>query len=315
MSHSFDDHFEWCSTLGDFAQVYAEMGLRVLPLARGGKKPGNASVGVHHATRDRNVISDWWRRTPNANIGVATGGGLMVLDLDRHDADGPAEMLKAAQEHGLSFPDPVPWTRTPKNGVHLWMRWPWAGAQSRKWIRPGVDTRGEGGYVVAPPSGLVMPRLEAGQPQLERIVPYTWESGCPCELPEIPVSLAQWLATDPGTNQSWESERLFTLNGQQDVKVLNASEVARFIQPGQRNNALAVRAASLYRRHGTDDRGNALVTEEMRSIWERMDNSGFPWSEVVTILTHARAFVKRKEAEEKRWAESTNPGWLRKMGG
>lgn len=307
--HSADEHFAWCSTMHAFAQVYADSGFAVLPLMRGGKRPspvaGNFG-GVHNASRERNRVSAWWGASPHANVGVACGyasGGLIVIDIDVKHVNGYRSLHEECLRLGLAWPVRLPPTaETPSGGMHIWMRWPWVGGvPGRTGLLPGVDVKGDGGYVAAPPSGLVMPRLEGGQPGTERIVPYSWSNGCPCELPAITPSMGEWIATSPASGAA---------GGVASGASSNDALVA-----GNRNNALSAKAASLYRRHGTDDRGAALVQEEVRSTWERMDNSGFPWSEVVTILTHARAFVKRKEEEERRWAESTNPGWLRKMGG
>ncbi len=80
-------------TILDFALYYANEGLRVLPLhsARSpdscscgrancssvGKHP-RTQKGVKEATCDRQQIKEWWRRYPDANVGIATGDGLLV---------------------------------------------------------------------------------------------------------------------------------------------------------------------------------------------------------------------------------------------
>ena len=69
----------------DAAIEYASMGMAVFPLKPRDKKPITAH-GVHEATTDFDQITKWWKKNPNANIGIACGqvsGGLTVIDVDR----------------------------------------------------------------------------------------------------------------------------------------------------------------------------------------------------------------------------------------
>ncbi len=92
-------------------------------------------------------IRDWWTRWPNANIGMATGAlsGVIVLDCD----SGEARQLALARG-GLER-TPAVWTGTP-GGTHFWMAHP--GYEVRNFAKdiPGTDFRGDGGYVLLPPS-------------------------------------------------------------------------------------------------------------------------------------------------------------------
>lgn len=92
-------------------------------------------------------LEQWWsKRWPQANIGMATGAfcGVVVLDLDSGEA------RKAALDRGIP-PTPTVFTGKP-GGVHVWFRHP--GTELRNFARrlPGLDFRGDGGYVVVPPS-------------------------------------------------------------------------------------------------------------------------------------------------------------------
>lgn len=92
-------------------------------------------------------VRDWWTRWPTANIGMATGAlsGIIVLDCD----NGEARQLALA-EGGLEKA-PAVWTGTP-GGIHFWMKHP--GYEVRNFVKdiPGTDFRGDGGYVLLPPS-------------------------------------------------------------------------------------------------------------------------------------------------------------------
>jgi hypothetical protein len=108
--------------------------------------------GFKDATTDENTIIDWWRRWPEANIGLATGSasGVVVLDVDaRH---GGLESLKLIE--AMNGPLETLTHRTGGGGLHLVFRMP-VGVNfkcSSSELGPGLDTRGVGGYILAPPS-------------------------------------------------------------------------------------------------------------------------------------------------------------------
>lgn len=303
-SHGFDDHFPGCGSMGAFARAYGSLGYRVLPLARGAKKPHGVlgdSGGVHWASSEG---WRWWEQAPHANIGIACGAGLVVLDLDvKNGANGYGTLLDEASRLGLDFPGPpLVLAETPSGGLHIWMHWPWAGGvPNRTGILPGVDVKGDGGYVVAPPSGLVMPRLEGGQEHIERIVPYSWRAGCPCGLPTVTESLGEWIATARATGAQ---------NGAAGTAVAPLDGLPG---PGERNHWFSRKAASLFRQHGTDAAGESRVRAELHGMWDQIDHRGFPLSELSVIISHARAFVAREEKREREWMDSATAGWLRNM--
>ena len=113
-----------------------------------GKHP-RVGAWQREASNQLEVIHAWWRRWPNAGIGIATGPGsnLWVLDLDTDEAIG----WYAAQEekHGEVITRAV---RTGR-GVHVWFRWPVGrNLRNRQGLVPGVDVRADGGYVIGPPT-------------------------------------------------------------------------------------------------------------------------------------------------------------------
>jgi hypothetical protein len=107
--------------------------------------------GVRDATTDEATIRRWWQRWPDANIGIATGAGsgFFVLDVDpRHDADDSLADLE--RTHG-PLPDTVE-SLTGSGGRHVLFRHPGDHVPNKVGIAPGLDIRGDGGYIVAPPS-------------------------------------------------------------------------------------------------------------------------------------------------------------------
>ncbi len=134
------------------AQRYADRGWAVFPCERRGKRP-LVTHGVHDATLDAATIERWWARVwPDANIGVRTGmhSGIVVVDVDGDE--GADSLADLERQHGL-----LPRTasvQTPSGGAHYYLKHP-GGQEVRNSVRqlgPGLDIRGDGGYVIAPPS-------------------------------------------------------------------------------------------------------------------------------------------------------------------
>ena len=117
-----------------------------------GKHP-RLKNGVKEATKDVEIIRQWWVQWPDANIGIATGvaSEVFVLDVDiKHG--GQDELVRLIAERG-----PIPDTRICQSGgggFHAYFRKPadQRVSNSASKIAQGIDVRGDGGYVVAPPS-------------------------------------------------------------------------------------------------------------------------------------------------------------------
>ena len=160
---------------------YAEMGYPVFPCAPGGKAP-LTEHGFHDATVDPEQIERWWAQHPSANIGIPTAG-LVVIDIDgdgnRWPGDDPDRLLELAAG---------PMALTPRGGSHRLFRQP----QGKNWrctegrLAAKVDTRADGGYIVAPPSVVAGGKAYRWAPGLELDDP-------PDRLPEPPPWLAQEL--------------------------------------------------------------------------------------------------------------------------
>lgn len=133
---------------------YIKRGLAVFPLEEKGKRPKTRN-GFKDATTDAAQVKAWWQQWPNANIGIATGkrsGGIFVIDLDIDEDKGidGYHTLEDWQRENGKFPET--WTAiTGRGGYHLYFHSN-SGIKNRAGIIDGVDVRGDGGYVVAPPS-------------------------------------------------------------------------------------------------------------------------------------------------------------------
>lgn len=175
------------------ALAYARLGVPVFPchsIANGtctcsnpecdrqGKHPRTAN-GLKDASTDESAIRAWWTRWPRANVAARTGSvsGWVAIDVDPGHGGTVAAL---ENDHG-----PLPVTvqqRTGSGGLHLLYRHP-GGVElknSTSKLAPGVDTRGDGGYIVLPPSVHVSGNR------------YAWEAGF--GLGDIPLApLPVWI--------------------------------------------------------------------------------------------------------------------------
>ncbi|WRS29193.1 bifunctional DNA primase/polymerase [Actinomycetaceae bacterium MB13-C1-2] len=135
------------------ARQLAEAGVPVFPCIPGGKRPLPGSNGFLDATTNPEQINSWWRRTPNANLAIPTGSesGVVVVDVDVHGTNG-FHAFSQARAAGL-LPKPLVVVRTPSGGMHRYYPAK-RDSEQRSWqvAKAGIDFRGDGGYVLIPPS-------------------------------------------------------------------------------------------------------------------------------------------------------------------
>jgi hypothetical protein len=138
------------SAFVDAALRYAHLGLAVIPLLPKEKRPMFANW-PEVATTDQAVISRWWQQTPQANVGIVTGrkSGIFVLDVDPNNG-GRESFEDMVLRHGR-FPETLQQI-TGSKGWHLFFRYPSFPVHNAAGLLPGIDIRGDGGQVVAPPS-------------------------------------------------------------------------------------------------------------------------------------------------------------------
>ena len=147
------------------ALSYAARGWRVFPVHGAGKDGGCdcgkqdctapakhplTRNGLNDASTDEKQIRQWWMRWPRANVAIATGDAFLVIDADLKK-DGPDTLKRLAAKLG-----PIGGTiaaNTGGGGYHLlYKQLDPPVTNSSGALGPGVDTRGVGGYIVAPPS-------------------------------------------------------------------------------------------------------------------------------------------------------------------
>lgn len=155
-------------SMKEWALYYASLGLAVFPLKPQGKAP-LTEHGCKDATWEETQIERWWARWPSAGIGIATGeasGGLLVIDLDVDEdkgIDGRESLRRWEMAHG-PLPGNTWLSITGRGGYHYFYQVN-RETKNRAGLYEGVDVRGDGGYIVAPPS--IHPNGRA----------YEWEQG------------------------------------------------------------------------------------------------------------------------------------------
>lgn len=135
------------------AREFARAGVPVFPCTPYGKRPATEH-GFHDATTNLDQIETWWRQSPGANIGVPTGAasGAAVVDVDVHGpVDGRANFDRAHRAGLVAGWELL--VRTPTGGLHAYYP-ATPGSEQRSWqaARAGIDFRGDGGYIIVPPS-------------------------------------------------------------------------------------------------------------------------------------------------------------------
>ena len=140
-------------SLGLAARSLAAAGVPVFPCVVEGKRPLTRR-GFLDASSDPEQVAAWWSRTPDANIGIPTGAasGVVVVDVDVHGPHDGRAAFQRATDAGLVDGAGL-LVRTPTGGAHVYFP-ATPGREQRSWqaATAGVDFRGDGGYIIAPPS-------------------------------------------------------------------------------------------------------------------------------------------------------------------
>ena len=202
------------------ALALAERGLAVFPCRPGDKRPVTER-GFLDATKDPAIVERWWRSNPDFNVAIATGSvsGIFVSDIDSVDAE--AELRKLEAAHGALPPTVEVITA---RGRHIYLRMPPNVdiRNSASKVAPGIDIRGSGGYVLAPPSL---------HPSGRR---YCWS-----------VDSASTLAAAPGW---WLNKIAVTTNGNGGTPPTEWRELIKGVAEGVRDCSVAKLAGYLLRR-------------------------------------------------------------------
>jgi hypothetical protein len=204
--------------LATAATHVADCSIPVFPCVPGGKQPLTVH-GFHDASTATDVVRSWWRRWPEANIGVPTGsvGGVDVVDVDVHGIRSGFGAFERARRAG--FVEGWAWlVRTPSGGLHAYFLRTTVTDQ-KSWQVPSqhIDFRGDGGYVIVPPSSALTDDGVDHRYRLIAVAEHHWPTQVdalglrgfldpakplrpPPDVPSIrrvPDKLAAWVASRP----------------------------------------------------------------------------------------------------------------------
>lgn len=224
-------HLERATELND-------LGLCVFPLQPRGKKAIVKWEEYQSARPLPDQITRWWSNGGSErNIAVATGNisGVLVVDID---GDRGAETLAQLQRRHGGLPPT--WRSITGKGEHIWFKFPTVDAAGNPLelhntsgkLGPGIDTRGEGGYVVAPGS------------EHENGKTYDWQDGCApaeIELAEAPDWLLAALTAKPlnyNTASPQRPAQPIASNRYALAALDNAIKAVQSAPEGTRNDAL-----------------------------------------------------------------------------
>jgi hypothetical protein len=227
------------SAIARAAMDYRAAGWSVVPLRPRDKRPLIGWERFQHELASSATVTEWYRRWPDANVGVVTGeiSNLVVLDVDPNHG-GDASVVRLERQFA-----PLPVTvqaTTGGGGRHLYFAHPGGLVRNRAGLAQGIDVRGDGGYIVAPPSV---------HPSGRR---YVWVPGrSPSEMG--PAALPRWVFVRAGglhVGRSRDEWRRLVREG---------------VPEGQRNSTIASLTGHLLW-HGVD----AEVALELLLAWNRL---------------------------------------------
>ena len=250
------------------ALTLAAKGLAVFPCGVAAKVPATPH-GLKDATTDTDLIRQWWRTDPNYNIAVATGAVSKIFVIDVDGVDAEFELRRLEAEYGALPPSIEVITARP--GRHIYFRWPAQPIRnSAGKIAPGIDVRGDGGYVLVPPS--VHPSGKK----------YAWSVDSSNSIAEAP----EWLLARAANGSIGNGNGTVPPSAWRDL-------VRNGVDEGSRNDSIARLAGHLLRRNV-----DAIVTLELLGAWNATQcRPPLEEKELVTIVDSIAAReLKRRGA-------------------
>ncbi|WP_051343962.1 bifunctional DNA primase/polymerase [Alicyclobacillus herbarius] len=251
-------------TVWQYAVRYAQQGWPVFPCQAGGKRPLTRH-GYKDATTELERIDEWACAFPNANLAVATGrvSKVWVLDIDlRHG--GMVNWRELVTEHASIAPT---WcVRTGGGGWHLYFRYSHdapIGCGVGSGRLQGIDWRGDGGYVLVPPS-----RTEQA---------YAWVVGPgTASVVEAP----HWLVDLLSSSKSIVDESVQFAPSRTELSRLNELRaIAQGVSEGVRNTA-ASRLCGYLLRHRVDP----YIVQSLMIAWNFQNRPPLPHNELLRVV-------------------------------
>jgi hypothetical protein len=211
------------------ARRYARQNRPVFPCKPAAKVPLTGR-GLLDATTDELVIAGWWQRWPDANVAIKTGRDSRLVVLDVDGEIGSESLGELERVHGE-----LPRTATvvtPGGGQHFYFKHPGLEVRnSAGALAPGLDIRGDGGYVMAPPSiGPAGRRYEPDERAGVAVMP-EWlreQATTPGDIPS-PAPTTEWLRIVHGLGAGERNHGLARLTGHLLRRYVDVDLVAELV--------------------------------------------------------------------------------------
>jgi Bifunctional DNA primase/polymerase, N-terminal/AAA domain len=260
-----------------WALYYASRGWPVLPLhsaeghrcscgeanCRSAGKHPRTQHGLKDASTDPEQIIRWWQKWPGTNVGIATGvaSGILVFDVDpRNGGDASYEQLR--NELPAAFAERLE-VQTGSGGSHLYYECP-STTPSRANIRPGIDVKADGGYVVAPSSCHVSGSL------------YRFVSNSGLVPPPLPPALRDLILREAQAQVGGEESPKIVLD---TLRVNDAiKNLIRDGKPkGQRSEAIFGAIRAMINAGHNDEQIIAVLVDPAHGLSEKPRENGEAW--------------------------------------
>lgn len=273
------------------ALAYQRKGLSVIPV-REDKRPYIRWERYQNEKAGADEIRTWFKQWPGAGVGIVTGAisGLDVLDID--SSEGEEKLIEALGEGLVSFNPPL--AKTPRGGKHLYIQS--TGEGNRIGFLSHVDFRGQGGYIVAPPSP--GPNGKG----------YAWKPGASIfdlPLPALPASLLSIIKN----SISYMGGVVNPRTDDHKRPHLTTSDHINFTE-GNRDNTLFHLANHLVK-GGMPPQEIQVV---LSLIASKLCNPPFPENEIPAKVQSALKRVETRERnisqEVRDWALTTSDHWM-----
>lgn len=272
------------------ALIYRSKGFSVIPIAGtryakgkseeekidSSKKPLVSWSKYQKELPTEEEITSWWTTYPEANIGIITGSisGIAVIDMDTPEA----------VEYGKKNFPKTPTVKTGK-GAHAYFQYrEGVRNQQNKKELPGIDIRGEGGYVVAPPSVHYSGNK------------YTWAEGLGLDvvpMAEFPDLIMQSLGISTPYSNVLQFEKLDETDKTDETDMLSKKDYFwGGVSEGGRNNAMAQFAGDLFQKGMSFEEVLHLCGLQNQSYKPPMDDK-----EVFNVVKSIQKTDQRKKQE------------------
>lgn len=276
---------------------------RLMPLGRLDNRP-HPGLGLFGSfrqigSRDPRQIEAYWGPNgmdPFANVGIVTGQGVLVLDVDvKNGVDGGRSLIEWEFQTGVQLPS-APRVITPSGGMHLFFAVVGACPSPIGWL-PGVDVRADGGMVAAPPSRR---RVKGRLGNDATFQPYRLVAGSFGELPKAPDALLADIHANGG--------RFRTRGGSSSQNASSLPPTADLMRDGfrmgERDDGFYRLACRLWSEHWPY---GEHVVSKLREVWSNTDMTPadpYPWPLVEQKIESARQFIEPQARARHAWAGS-----------